>query len=491
MKPYLLLLLLLMLLSLMPAQEVDPFVSLRHSAPDINGNIHLRWEDIDDVAGATECYYRVGTAAWDLANTTVYSPGTKEALLPYTYGSKLRYRLRFTTTQEEGEFALMHQAYWDADTFPPNVNAMAFMLNDPAGDLLIGTNTNLDIRETYTASTENKLYISMKNVTGLYPVNNGLTSFNVYLATITTPDALADSLTYAMVYSANIPLLLSNGLYKVGFDINTQLPVFTRIGNISAQVSNGTLHMACNYSDLAADPSFGAWPNEYSALMLATATMSVTISTTPTIDTGDYSNPSGVIFRDNLYHVMQNTLPVADVFSYANNLLSLSYYDADGDFPLVAEVETNTGTVIQAIQAGITAHDCIYTAAIPMGTSGVLAWRFSDNGYSWVTGSYQPVSNIDASLLPLPISCIMPNPFVSGKMEPVISLKNLNSEPLKVSLYNLRGQCIGVLHNGKPAGNEIVLNWQTQLNANPASGVYLIMIEQGNSKLTRKFIITK
>ncbi len=491
MKSCLMLLLLLISLSFLTAQEMDPFVSVRHSAPDITGNIHLRWESIEEVTGATECYYRVGTSAWALANIGDINPGTQEALLPYSYGDKLRYRLRYITTQEEGEFALMHQAYWDADSFPPNVSNMALMINDPADDLLIGSNTNLDIHETYTASTSDKLYISMKNATGLYPVNNGLTGFNVYLATITTPESLSDSLTFAMVYSANIPLLLSNGLYKVGYDINTQLPVFTRIGNINAQVSSGTLHMACNYSDLAADPSFGAWPNEYSALMLAAATMSVTISTTPTIDTGDYCNPSGVIFRDNLYHVMQNTLPLVTVQDYSNNLLSLSYYDADGDFPLVAEVETDNGTIIQAMQAGITAHDCVYTAAIPMGTTGVLAWRFSDNGYSWVTGSYQPVSNIDATLLPLPISCTMPNPFVAGKMEPVISLKNLNSEPLKVSLYNLRGQCIGVLHNGKPAGNEIVLNWQAQLNANPASGVYLIMIEQGNSKLTRKFIITK
>jgi hypothetical protein len=42
-----------------------------------------------------------------------------------------------------------------------------------------------------------------------------------------------------------------------------------RIGDITAQVSGGKLHMACNISTLTADPQFGPWPNEFNALAIS------------------------------------------------------------------------------------------------------------------------------------------------------------------------------------------------------------------------------
>lgn len=485
----LLILVFLFIAVFLTAQATDPFSSIRHSSVDTNGNVHLRWNNVDAIAGGSLCFYRIGTGAWISVTPTVTDPVTMEmeALIPYSFGQRMRYRLQYGVQTAEGDVSILHAAYSDADSFPMNLNNMALICTDPAGDLVAGTNTNLDVRETYVAATATKIYFSMKNATGAFPTMNSIFSYNAYMCGIANIEsAITDSIAYAMIY-ATVPVLLTNGLYKIGYDAATSLPTFTRLGNIQAQVSGGTLHLACNISDLVNDPAFGNWPNSINGLGIAASTLSLTVSPTLAVDAGDYSLPAGVIFVDNVYEVAVNHPPQVMTTNYDPELelLYFTYTDEDNDFPLIAEVETPDGTIIQAYSLDFSFQNATFAAAIPATTHGYSAWRFSDNGTSMVTGFYSIyTATEDDVMLPAPITCQMPNPF---KTNSTIALKGLSNTPLKVTVFNLRGQNLGDIYTGVPKSTELSFSWDSKL----ASGIYFLRIEQDKRVINHRFVITK
>lgn len=481
------------------AQMENPFGVIHHSSRDAAGNLHLRWLDTSEGMGQTNCYYNSNNGIWNVVSPTQYEPGTMEALVPYSFGEKLRYRLHYSLDYMGESIAMLHSAFWDAESFPPALNKMAMMGTDPIGDSLTVYSPNLDLTDAYVASTQQKLYCSLKNLSGNYPTMNSISSYNIYLAMITNPEAASDSVAYAMVYSFNIPGLISNGLYKIGYDAASEMPVFTRLGNIQAQASAGTLHLACNFSDLAADPEFGGWPNASQSLMLVCTTMTADIdlpTMTPTIGLGDYGIPSVVVFQDNVYQVTTNTLPVLSVQNWdnENKILSLSYFDQDGDFPLLATVDPISSSVVQAYPLDpLNPANTIYLAQLPQDWDNYnLGWSFSDNAIDLVNGTYSPSSSSDNLQVAAPLVCSLPNPFRIGSAGAAISLKGLDNSLLKVDLYNLKGQKLESLYSGRPSAPEMNLNWDGIVQGRAlASGVYFLRLENGKRNSSHKFVVVK
>jgi len=476
------------------AQIASPLGAIRHSAADQAGNLHLRWDDFSGGQGTTECYYSAGTNTWSSAATTAYSATEMEAQVPYAYGQKLRYRLRYATDYMGESLCLLHPAFWDAETFPPNLNRMAYIATDATGDSVSVYSPNLDIEETYAAKGPQKLYYSMKNTSGLFPTMNSITSFNVYMALIINPEAATDTLAYAMVYSFNIPGLISNGLYKLSFDSSSSMPAFTRLGNIQAQVSSGALHMACNFADLTADPDFGAWPNASNSLAMEATTVAVTlVNMQPELGFGDYSDAAFLVMDDNYYQQTANILPSAQVLSYsdATHILSLSYSDPQGDFPLVAEVQTPSGTVVQAFAEGQDfSAPVTYNAVIPMEDFDHLSWRFSDNGTDMVNGEYTVVAVQDPQQLVSALHCSIQNPIRNWPVQ--IKLSGLEKQPLLLCLYNIRGQKVMDIFSDTATRSEMELTWNANSKLkNLASGVYFLAINQKGHSTLQRIVLMK
>ena len=203
---------------------------------------------------------------------------------------------------------------------------------------------------------------------------------------------------------------------EVGYDSFTQQPVFTRLGNVQSQVSGGALNLACNISDLTADPNFGALPD---AIMMLGLTLKVDIdlaSLEPQIGLGDYSTPAFIIFQDNYYQVSQNTLPVCTFNGYnpSTGILLIDYWDADADFPLISEAILPDGTILQFLPTGLDySFPVTYTLQLPVIEVDSLIWRFSDNGFDIVQDVVHFVGNQDGYLIPSLLSCTMPNPVYS------------------------------------------------------------------------------
>ena len=475
--------------TLLMAQYELPFGNIRHSSRDENGYIHLRWEDLSEGTLNPEFYYSANDAPWQ--NSTIYdlSAGEKEALAPYSFGQKLRYRLHYSIEEMGETITIMHSAYWDSDTFPPQLNKMAYIGTDAEGDSVTVYSQNLDLRESYTAISSDKIYFTMKNCSGSFPIMNSLTSYNVYLAVLGNITSLIDSVGYAMIYSFNIPGLISSGLYKVGYDSSTQQPVFTRLGNVQSQVSEGALNLACNISDLTADPNFGALPD---AIMMLGLTLKVDIDLAnlePQIGLGDYSTPAFILFQDNYYQVSQNSLPVCTFNSYdtLTHLLQIDYLDADADFPLLAEAELPDGSILQFVATGMDySFGVTYALQLPVAEVDSLTWRFSDNGFDIVQGVIHLVSNQDASLIPSKLSCLMPNPVYSFPVN--INLKGLCDKPVFIDIYNIKGQKVAELNLPPSRNSELTISFaQKQL----CSGVYFMKVKNGSKSLKHKFVVAK
>jgi len=479
--------------ALLMAQYEIPFGNIRHSSRDENGYIHLSWEDLSGETLNPEFFYSANDALWQSSTIQDISPGEKEALAPYIFGQKLRYRLHYSIEEMGETIAMMHSAYWDSETFPPSLNNLAYIGTDAAGDSVTVYSPNLDLQETYMARSPDKLYFTLKNLSGSFPIMNSLTSYNVYLGVLGNISSLMDSVGYAMIYSFNIPGVVSSGLYKIGYDSATQLPVFTRLGNIQSQVSGGALNLACNISDLTADPDFGAMPD---ALIMFGLTLKVDIDLTslePQIGLGDYSTFGFIIFQDNYYQVSQNTLPVCTFNSYnpSTGILQIDYWDAEADFPLVSEAILPDGTILQFLPATLDFSSPVtYTLQLPVIEVDSLVWRFSDNGFDIVQDVLHIVANQDSYLTPSALSCTMANPVYSLPVN--INLKGLSNSPVSIKIYNIKGQKVAELKQPPTGNGELNIIWNGIASRNRlTSGAYFMKVENGKQTLTRKFVVAK
>jgi hypothetical protein len=162
----------------------------------------------------------------------------------------------------------MHIPYLTSDVFPPSLSQLGELSTDPTGDSDIPDIPALDLTDSCCGVSATKLFSALAKAANAFPLMHNITCFNLFATLIFNPETIIDTLCYAMIYTFNIPSVISPGLYKMGIDLEGVGPTsFVRIGDIQSTVSNGKLIMACNMSDLINDPDFGTWPNLTNALI--------------------------------------------------------------------------------------------------------------------------------------------------------------------------------------------------------------------------------
>lgn len=501
MKTYLILAILLIASTFLAAQVLSPWQGVRHSSVDPDGNMHMKFNVIPDEVTTYEFHYSINGANWLLGNTVDIGAGEMQTLVPYQFGQNLRYRLRAESFYMEESFAYLNPAYLESESFPPALGQYALINTDASGDSIMIYHPTLDVTDSYFAATENKLFTAIANVSETFPTMNSVTSYNIYLCTLMNPEsAMGDSVMYAMVFSFNIPGVLSPGLYKIGMDEN-QSPVFDRLGNIQSQVTGGKLHMACNISDLTSDPGFGAWPNAYNALAVSMLTMRINVDLatfTPEFLLGDYSNPGVLDFTDYRYQVNQNSLPeLYNFFVSPENFflrVAVMYQDEDGDFPLIAELELDNGDVYPMHTSAMDfSEPASYDTMVPetvVWETAVL--RFSDNITDLVNLEIYCTALENNTNIPMALACKMPNPISSGSKVYNINLSGLDKSPIQIDLYNLKGQKLGNIHSSSNNNSESVIPWNGTINSQRlSSGIYFMKVRQGTRFLNKKLIVIR
>lgn len=495
MKTNLLLCALLLALSLLGAQALNPYQNLIHSSRCADGNLRLRWMDPTGLGLETECWYAADGAAWQQAPTGVYSDLQLQALVPYEFGQNLRYRLRTELTLMDESLVYMHAPYLDSDLFPPQISKLGQIGVDAVGDSVMLYAPYLDLTESWFGATQSRLFSALANVPNSFPTLNSVYSYNAYITTLTNPDTVIDTLTYAMIYSFYIADVIQPGLYKLRMG-DAGIPSFTRIGNIQSMVLGGKLFMSCNLADLVNDPDFGAWPNSINGLVASSLTMNLSIDPNTyaiSYGIGDYSTPGLLFFEDHTYQAGANTPPQCTNywFDLMSQTFNFDYFDAEGDFPIQMELELPDAQILEPLPLGYDFSQPVsYSVELP-GIPDFATLRWSDNGIDIPEYVHWFVSSNDGLLPAAELSCRLPNPLRSG--DPArISLAGLAKAALSVSVYNLRGQKLGLLYEGNVSAGAFDLPWNGTLNGSALdSGVYFLRITQDGRSANHRFVVTK
>lgn len=474
------------------AQNLSPFQNIRHSSVDPDGFIHLRYDLIGSSVVDQQLFYS-STGAWQEATINPMDGGGFEALLPYSFGDKLYYRFQ-TSVQALGQDASYLNSPWLAnDTFPPPISAMALIGEDPVGDPWQTDSPNLDITASYVACSQNKFYRAISNVSGTFPLLQSFTTYNFYGSMIMNPETALDSMAYAMIYTFNIPGLLSPGLYKMGLDLEFS-PSFERIGDVQSTVSGGKLYLSCNFDDLTSDPAFGPWPNSTNTLLTTDLTAQISIdfqTQTPDIGIGDYSTPGLIDFTSHSYEVMQNTLPELVLVSYneASGRVELLYTDLDEDIPLEASMFNNDeDSKVNRVDMTPIFNEDGSISFIEQANPGA-SFSVSDNLIDYVTIGL-PVANADANApAAQALACRLPNPLHRAAASCQIAISGLSKEPAQVSLYNIRGQKIRDFDALKPLNSVAQINWSNDSYQELPQGIYFLRVWQGKRSHSHKFTI--
>ncbi|MCB5261974.1 MAG: T9SS type A sorting domain-containing protein [Candidatus Cloacimonetes bacterium] len=488
----LLLVILLVFTAGIAAQTLSPFQNIRHSSVDADGFIHLRYDLVGSSVVDQQLFYS-SNGIWQEATINALDSGGFEALLPYSFGDKIYYRFQ-TSVEAMGQPAsYLHAAWLDDDTFPPPISAMALIGEDPIGDPWQTDSPNFDLTASYVACSQNKLHRAISNVSGLFPVMQSFTTYNLYGSMIMNPETVLDSMAYAMIYTFNIPGVISPGLYKIGVDLELT-PSFERIGDVQSIVSGGKLYLSCNFADLTSDPAFGPWPNSTNTLLTTdlTAQISIDLQTqTPEFAIGDYSTPGLIDFTSLYYEVLQNTLPELELVSYdeLSGRVELRYTDLDEDFPLEATMGIND----EYSKLNLVNMTPIYnedgSISFVEHTFADASFMVSDNGIDYVS-LWLPVSNADINAPAVPaLACRLPNPLHRSAASSQIQISGLSKEPVQMGLYNIRGQKIRDFNLLRPTNSVEQISWSSDSYQNLPQGIYFLKISQGNRTHSHKFTI--
>ncbi|MDZ4121541.1 MAG: T9SS type A sorting domain-containing protein, partial [Candidatus Cloacimonadaceae bacterium] len=202
-------------------------------------------------------------------------------------------------------------------------------------------------------------------------------------------------------------------------------------------------------------------------------------------------------FIDHRYNVAQNSLPVLSNISInpypALKTISATYFDADADFPLIAELELDNGSIYSFVNSSFNFSEPVsFVATVP----NTELWqnatiRFSDNNSDLVLENIF-VTNTDFLSTQAPgISCLMPNPLRQSD-NAYLTLGGLSKGPLQIELYNIKGQKVSTIANLTVKAEEIVLPFGTNVTSGYLSpGMYILRITQTDRTLNKKIIITR
>lgn len=440
------------------AQDVGLWMNIRHSSYTIDNNLHIRCEVIDIPDSYTNFYYSQGNGWYNQELVPVVGE-TYEAVIPVDPSETVYCRYRTVMAQGFDGFddilpdlpdslVVMMPGYLPADNFPPAINEMAFVAEDNVGDIPPGIQNHLDITAQYFSYSATRFYAAMTNNSDGYPTGPILGPYNVYASLVLNPEtAITDTVFYALVY-AQVPVLITPGLYRFS---GLSIDGLQRIGNIEYHIDGNNLIKACSIDVLTSDPYFGDWPNMTNSLLTIPLTMQISLSMD--IVLADIGLPAMMVFDEYFIEPFENNLPELsdiDVLQFESvTTVSLSYFDPDGNFPLIAELILDNEETYQFLPLGFNYHSPVQftTTFYDEWTEGLI--RFSDNGYEFT--EHQIFGSSVQESLPLVDRLnltVYPNPYSS----------NAEGNRLRIELdYQSRVVLKGASGNSEPDAGEAVL----------------------------------
>ena len=351
-----------------------PYLPSFTSAPDA---VTFFEYDIPDSAfyspsAVYQLFYRnSGSTAWNTGALNVIY----QACSTWTVSGSISYvppsgTLEYYYRSEADTITISQSPKNTANIFPVPTDLLADMGTDAAGDVVSG-GSHLDITASAMSYSDTRIYGRLTNAGGGFPTSSGF-DFYLYSIGIIDPDA-TDSAAYAMIY-VNVPFVLSSGLYK----INPVDSSFSKIGNISTNISGSNLSLACNIADLLAQPGWSTWPPPSGLIFTApvTATQNLT-----SLTSNDIGAAGGFVPASQTLVFGGNTAPTLTAPSVSSSggsaNASVTFTDANNNLATVRQfylggVPYDMVACVKQFQSGT-----IFTTSVDIDTAGWYEYYFT------------------------------------------------------------------------------------------------------------------
>lgn len=473
----------------------NPFINhLRFSAPTADNQIVVR--------GQLDFYYDIsfyhhGVNAWEYHTFAAMeeNPNIYEARLPAPDTQTLKVGLRaYNDVVSETDTGVAIQPIpWENED-QPALTDLNWLVNDTEDDTTVDE-PFLDITATHFTYNEDQLYFGIQNNGGGFPVSQAMWGPFYYYISLIIPNDINLS-PFGLLYTVNQAGIIQPGLYKITGMEMTDIELIGEI-ETSIDADNNLLTLSCDWDDLYADADFNAWFDPEQA-MFATVSGTGMITLAGGMQETDFTYPA-MLYLDHLsMEVQENILPqISDIQTdLENGLISLTYYDENGNFPLTAQAWINDLDVIELHpQTYDFSEEVVFQSSeltdFDLDNESFIRLVFSDNNIDYVEETIYNVSNDDINITLAPVQVNnYPNPF---NPETTISFSLNKPAFVQVDIYNLRGQFITNLESSSYSQGNHQLIWDASRENKKklASGIYYVQLKIGQQVYNHKMILMK
>lgn len=363
------------------------------------------------------------------------------------------------------------------NAYPPGTNMTADPGDEPAGDAYAPHNNCVDLNGVRIGYSNDRLYVSLSNVTGSWPTSGGIFGpWFVYTAALDNPDAGRDDIGFALVY-ADVPILLSPGLYAIDAGDST----YTLIGNIDYTVQGGDLHLRCRLADLYAHPAFGTYnPSGHYLMGAGTGTADLSGG----IFVNDMTNGYAFYHRTDIETVGLNTPPfltdpgysfVASPRDSAINFY-VTYTDPDGHLAALRNLVLDD--MPMEMPPGGPEHD--YMAGVQFELGANLGPGQHTYYFSFGDGMATVETDVDTILIgtgvpeepacgPVAIRSVWPQPC---RTEAQISFSLRDAGQAHLDIFDISGRHVTRIWSGTAGDHSVVWDARDDSGVAVASGIY-------------------
>ncbi len=434
-------------------------------------------------------YHDTGIAE-SVMSPALDGPSTLSAIAPAPVAGTSHYGFRLI---QGDELDFMPVRLEDgASPVPDDLTRVA---TDAAGDELFGYQ-NLDLVDCRVSFTGTELHASLTNAGGGFPVSQFLTFFG-YLLAIADPAVADPDTVFALMQTYEQAGIISPGLYKITGPATSDL---VKLGDVVTQEfpTQNTLMISCQLDDLTADPYFQSWydPSD-PAIGVAGFTQRITIL--GGAQEADRSPGGTCYLREFAIAQGVNSLPVLSDANFAGQgataLAEISYFDADGNCPVLAEIVFDGADTYPLYpQRTDYSSDVTYRSGEGIGPLATDSWqhsafRFSDD-LTNIVEHQETNTGVEGEVGAVLAMSVYANPVSSSS---AIELMVPVAGDLRVEIYDVRGSRVATLAEGARDAGVVKLEWDGRSGegARVASGIYLLRAVSGARSSVRKLVVLR
>ena len=484
----------IMLVATPAAEAFDYWNLIRYSALLPDTTVTIRLENPSGVGIENYLIFSNGSLSESFMTPVPDGPLTLEGNVRGSQDDTLFYGFRFI--DPDWIYIMPVKIAANVSPAPGDLTRLA---EDPVGDEIYGF-ANLDITECRFSFSNDRLYATIKNAGGGFPLNSGLTFFG-YLVGINNPAQADPDTVWGMMYTYEVAGIVSSGLFRIEGPSTSDL---VKLGEIEVQEFPATneLRISCLLSDLMADTYFSAWYDTSDPVMdIAAFTQRITIL--GGASEADHSAGADCYLREFSIAPVTNQLPVLSNAEFIGSgqgaFVQIEYTDADANCPVISEIVFNDTDFFPLFPLTLDyALPVVYRTDAGIAPLADSSWssavfRFSDNQENivehavYVTAVEETGEGIIKDALSMANT---PNPFNAVT---TIRIDLPRALHVALSVYDVSGKLVATIVDRRmtEGPHEIIWNARDERGETVDSGIYFCRLVAGDFVQTKKMVLLR